>query len=322
MGAPQEGGYTWIMDITVSHLNERMALRVPSELPLGLVFIVGQVEAIRPYPQNPEEVTLQLTDEDHSLPCRLPQQVADEMQLSGDERVRAGGHLVFDKREARYYLLARDIEVLPSLVRDDEEETTLPPPAVASVQEPEDGHLVAAELPPWVRQLAPPEVQWQLGVSPAPAETDIPVDDEVIPLPAALIDYLSQAIDSDQEIELTPSLVHELLERYSAEPPDETAAEPEPVESYEIAGEAVEVGVAGKETLAYADDDAVPAPDLPASVVEPQEVSAAGEQKRGQSSPRRQTFLLVAGVASLFIFILLVFVVIALAAGYTPSFTP
>ena len=32
------------MDISVSHLNRRMALQIPAEFPLGLVFVVGEVE--------------------------------------------------------------------------------------------------------------------------------------------------------------------------------------------------------------------------------------------------------------------------------------
>ena len=34
------------MDISVSRLNNRLALQLPTELPLGLVFVVGTVENI------------------------------------------------------------------------------------------------------------------------------------------------------------------------------------------------------------------------------------------------------------------------------------
>lgn len=335
--ALQGGGCSAIMDITVSRLNERMALRVPSELPLGLVFIVGQVEAIRPYPQAPGEVALQLIDDDHSLPCRLPQQVAEEMQLAGKERVRAGGHLRFDTREARYYLLARDIEVLPPPVREDEEdvvEAPLPRTDAAPVQEQsDDGRLVTAELPPWVQQLAPPELQSELGLPAAAAETAVPNDDELRPLPDALVDYLSQAIDSDQEIELTPSLVHRLLEQYKVASPDGGLVEvehfddemAEVVEESALAGGAAQeapIFPAYTEWPAHPDDGSVPESGLPAGATDQPSVELSGGQKRKESPPQRQTLLLIAGVFGLFLLILLVFVVIALAAGYTPSLLP
>ena len=311
------------MDITVSRLNERMALRVPSELPLGLVFIVGKVEALRPYAPAPGEVALRLADGDHSLLCRLPQQVAEEMQLAGNERVRAGGHLVFDTREARYYLLARDIEVLPPL--EHEEDAPPPAPAAAPIREPDDdGKLVKAELPPWVRQLAPPEFQSEPGSFPAAAEETAPLEDETIPLPPALVDYLSQAIDSDQEIELTPTLFHELMERYDVESPGESSLGPELADRYEMDEESAAAGIISveQELPAFADDDSVPVSELPAEPAVQTEYAAGRDEKRGEPSPQRQTLMLVGGVLALSVVVLLIFVLIALAAGYTPFLVP
>lgn len=315
------------MDITVSRLNERMALRVPSELPLGLVFIVGQVDAIQPTFQASGEVALRLADGNHSLLCRLPQQVAEEMQLAGNERVRAGGHLVFDTREARYFLLARDIEVLPPPGRDDE--TTPPSPAVAPVQEPvDDGRLVAADLPPWVRQLAPPEVQSELGMMPPAAAETTPSEDETIPLPAALVDYLSQAIDSDQEVELTPTLFHELVERFNVEPAGKVAARSEAARDDKAFEEGQAAEVIGDEKPAptvspvFADDDSVPASELPARAPAHPEPALARDAKGRGSSSQRQTLVLIGAVLAFLVVILVVFVLIALAAGYTPFLLP
>jgi hypothetical protein len=321
------------MDITVSRLNERMALRVPSELPLGLVFIVGQVQAIRPYGPDPEEVALQLADGEHSLPCRLPHQVAEEMQLVGEERVRAGGQLIFDTREARYYLLARDIEVLPSQAPSDED--AAPRTLVAGPPAPSDGRLAAGELPPWVRQLAPPEVQSELYVDAVPTEADVKhePDDESASLPPGLIEYLSQAIDSDQDIELTPSLFHELIERYEARPPVRSAIAPGADESALAAYDTVyEVGVddihSTPDEAGWPDEDAVPLPVVAmdaegeATSVDDSQNEKIEKSKQPASSQGRQMLLLVAGVFALFFFILLVFVIIALALGYTPFLVP
>ena len=37
------------MDISVSRLNKRMALQLPAEFPLGLVFVVGEVKNLSYY---------------------------------------------------------------------------------------------------------------------------------------------------------------------------------------------------------------------------------------------------------------------------------
>ncbi|NLF66928.1 MAG: hypothetical protein GX579_20260, partial [Chloroflexi bacterium] len=45
-------------------------------------------------------------------------------------------------------------------------------------------------------------------------------------------------------------------------------------------------------------------------------------EKRGEPSPQRQTLMLVGGVLALSVVVLLIFVLIALAAGYTPFLVP
>jgi hypothetical protein len=279
------------MDISVSRLNERMALRVPSELPLGLVFIVGQIEEMRPYPPNPQEVALQLVEGDHSLPCRLPRQVADEMQLAGRERVRAGGHLVFDTRQARYYLQARDIEVLPAMQPPDAH--SLPPETrrfLAEIEQRDrEVRLAPAELPSWVRQLAPPEIQAELGfVQPEPQRAYEPAPTEAeaeLPLiPQEILDFLSAAMDSDEDVELTPDVMGGL----APEAGDGMSAS-----SYESAGLRA------------------PSAKAPAAGVAGQ----PGPQPLSLSS-RQLTMIVVAGLVSFLLLVLIVLLVLALSTGY------
>jgi hypothetical protein len=285
------------MDISVSRLNERMALRVPSELPLGLVFIVGQIQEMQPYRPNPQEVSLQLVEGEHSLPCRLPLKVADEMQLAGHERVRAGGHLVFDPRQARYFLLARDIEVLPS------QPDSLPPETrrflVEIEQRDKQGRPVPGELPPWVRQLAPPEIQAELGLldpepAPAGAAASVDVQDDLPPLPPEIVDYLSAAMDSEQEVELTRDVIHDLL-------PDQPE-KPTPVPA----------------STAYQDDEERSAP-LPDVDLAPAETAPSRPQPLNLTS-QQLTVLLLVGVFGFLFLVLIVLLVLALSAGYTLPF--
>jgi hypothetical protein len=299
------------MDITVSRLNERMALRVPSELPLGLVFIVGQIEGMQPYSGRPDEVALQLTEGEHTLPCRLPSQVVDEMQLAGHERVRAGGHLVFDPRQARYYLLARDIEVLPfapdavphaidikpseGTTREIVVETRASPTALAP-----------GELPPWVRQLAPPEIQAELGLLAAELDQDGPEakieddDFQLPPLPPEIVDYLSAAIDSDQDVELTPDVFDELAPAERHEPT------PSPVlpayREYDLLLEEV------KEKAAIAPRVAVPE----------RAVNDGGQNSSLLPLSSQQiTLVLLASIFGFLFLVLLVLLIVALVGGFT-----
>ncbi|MDX1688824.1 MAG: exodeoxyribonuclease VII large subunit [Candidatus Promineifilaceae bacterium] len=205
------------MDISVSRLNNRMALQVPGELPLGLVFIVGRVENLGAPAGG--TVRFELVDAKYRLRCRLPAAVAEETLLKEGDRARASGHLAFDSHSAQYELLARDIEVLAARPPTDEERT----PATTAVQPPADAaSLAPTELPPWVRKLAPPEVKEELGLEqegePEPSlEPDVAgeprpeTDGRATKLPPEMVAFLSNAIDSDEEIELTPEMIAEYL---------------------------------------------------------------------------------------------------------------
>src|SRR5688500_10002614 len=89
-----------------------MALQLPAELPLGLVFVVGKVTNLAQPANGHSRPTFQLEDEGYRLNCRLSGRATAETPFNEGDTIRAGGHLVFDSRQATYYLVARDIELL------------------------------------------------------------------------------------------------------------------------------------------------------------------------------------------------------------------
>jgi hypothetical protein len=90
--------------------------------------------------------------------------------------------------------------------------------------------LVPAELPVWVKQLAPPELMAELGIN-GPVDSDeiqeaevqdgedissesspfeLRDDETMLTMSDELIDFLSMAMDSTEEIELTPEVIAHL----------------------------------------------------------------------------------------------------------------
>jgi hypothetical protein len=232
-----------IMDVPVSRLNKRMALQLPAEFPLGLVFVVGQVQM----PDGAEDELASdfyLVDDDYRLPCRLSELAAGEVHLDQGDMVRAGGHLAFEPAQARYTLLARDIEHLDGL-----RPAVNPLAAIIAdnSRREQATSLTRAELPSWVQQMAPPEARQQanqaLSVGLAEPLSDTSDDWELladartsVAYPAAepelagmsddLIDFLSHAMDSEQEVEITSEIIADLNETGSTDrlPPDLMAA--------------------------------------------------------------------------------------------------
>jgi hypothetical protein len=214
------------MDISVSHLNRRMALQVPPELPLGFVFIVGRIQNLRESPQQDQMLTLQLRDGQHALECRLPKTIVEETLLQEGDRVRMGGQLAFNAHSARYQLLAHDLEVLASQVN---QRTVSGSPRPGLETDRQTATLAPPDLPPWVRQLAPPEIQRELGfaghdvfegseiaehggeaanISPAfESENDVHRTEFLADLSPEMVRFLSEAIDSDEDVELTPEML-------------------------------------------------------------------------------------------------------------------
>lgn len=214
------------MDISVSRLNKRMALELPPEFPLGLVFVVGEVKKMSIGKGNGGPVEFSLSESGYKLNCRLSERAAGEIILNEGDLIRAGGHLAFEPTQAGYYLLARDVEILseyrPSrsalkrIVTDKQERI-------------QTSNLVPAEIPPWVEQLAPPEIRAELEERKASAVgfeaaagdvwklyagTDVSIDfpaDESVPasIDSDLLDFLSEAMDHQEDVELTPELLAE-----------------------------------------------------------------------------------------------------------------
>ena len=201
------------MDISVSQLNGRLASKLPPELPLGLVFVVGRVSQ-----KNGAQFVL--SEGTHRLNCRTNEGV----KVGIGEEVRASGHLMFDPQRLQYFLQARDVELIspePQLAESSrmvlgESEALLT--ALAEVQSRSKAAPVQENeaLPVWVKKLAPPEVEsaGELQVdreSPRRKGTDL---DE------RLVRLLAEAMESEEVLEVTP----ELLAPFQIEP--EPVAEP------------------------------------------------------------------------------------------------
>lgn len=231
------------MEISVSRLNNRLALQLPAELPLGLVFVVGTVRNLVRESSDDERaagsrprVKLELVEEAHRLRCQLTARVAAETNIRAGDKIRAGGHLAFDSKRADYYLLVRDLELIEE-AEIAPEETDLPLSQVASASILEDlarhsekPSLAEAELPDWVQQLAPPEVKARMAPSDAePAQTAEAVDNAVSSeetdpgLGSSDLDYyqpgeeedeivalLSEAMESGEDVEFEPEIFEKL----------------------------------------------------------------------------------------------------------------
>jgi hypothetical protein len=208
------------MDISVSGLNGRLASKLPPELPLGLVFVVGKVEQL-------QTNGFVLVEGPHQLHCRTE----ESSDIGAGDEVRASGHLMFDSEQLQYYLLARDLEIVTSeplgtlsnsreLLAESEglllALAEVKARAAAAPSQSEEA------LPVWVKKLAPPGVQ----------VSDVEGEDEAVEtarlnaphaeLDENLVSLLSEAMDSDEEMELTP----ELLAKYvpeTVEPVADTA---------------------------------------------------------------------------------------------------
>jgi hypothetical protein len=205
------------MDVSVTHLNNRLALQTPAELPLGLVFVVGRVAGVSGEANgrsSPAQFTL--IEQDYRVRCVLSARATAEVALHEGDTVRAGGHLAFDPRRADYYLRVRDVEIIPPIP-----EQATPPhlaerEALAAVladikKRSAAANLANSEMPSWVRRIAPPEIQEPImeeeetAVSPPLITTDT-----LPPFSDTLLDRLSAAMDSDEDVELTPDLLADL----------------------------------------------------------------------------------------------------------------
>lgn len=240
------------MDISVSRLTSRMAMQLPAEFPLGLVFVVGKVEQQGTSENGYLPREFILSESGHSLRCRLSERAANEVNLSNGDLIRAGGHLAFEPTMAGYYLLARDVEVL-----EEYQPVTSPLPEVTtdSIDVLAAGTLAPATLPPWVEELAPPEIRAELEkqrakvVEPTSEPTDgwevfveaeasmnyLADDPALAGLSDDLIDFLSEAMDSSEDVELTPELLAEFSPDHEYHAPQLTEQDLEALHDLEAA---------------------------------------------------------------------------------------
>lgn len=192
------------MEITVSHLIHRMALTVPDELPLGLVFVAGEVADLAPDPHHDHYMQFYLIDGEHRLQCQIAATIVAETRVAPGDQVRLSGRLIFDDRVAHYSLIAGDLEVKSPPRRIPQGE----PRAIAS--ESVGAEFVGSDLPPWVMELAPPEVQQELEMSQTVERARA---ERVEELPEEMVAFLSQAIDSNELIEVDAEVIDEYWAR-------------------------------------------------------------------------------------------------------------
>lgn len=214
------------MDISVSHLNQRLMLQLPAQLPLGLVFVQGTVtnltsldDADVPFP-----VELDLVEDGYAIRCCLSARIVAEMTPQEGSRIRAGGHLVFDARRAQYQLQARDIELVveeePAEAKNEAALSLLEKPVGRSALTPvladikkraEAAHLAQGTMPAWVQRLAPPEIKAEVLKNQEQEEVpEFPASPST--LDEGLVKFLAQAMEDLQDVEITP----DLLEEYSS----------------------------------------------------------------------------------------------------------
>jgi len=218
------------MDISVSHLNSRLALQIPTELPLGLVFVMGKVTNLtnrdKALHQNSEKYPLSfdLVENGYILHCLLTARAADETPVANDNQIRAGGHLVFDVQQASYYLLTRDVEVVvkePAPVEKTVGRSALTPVLADIKKRSEVAASNRTDMPVWVQRLAPPEIRAEMQIPILEREAD--KVEEQGNLNDDLIDFLSEAIESPEDVELTSDLLQEIAPEVSAHHPTKLA---------------------------------------------------------------------------------------------------
>ncbi|MCB8984218.1 MAG: hypothetical protein H6659_10370 [Ardenticatenaceae bacterium] len=210
-------------------------MQLPTELPLGLVFVVGRVGLLEEAKNGrAPQVQFTLVEETYQVYCVLSPRAASEVALQHGMTIRAGGHLAFDPQRAGYYLFVRDVEIVhvpladepapPPLVELPPEDRTAVEAILADIKKRSDAaNLAQADLPVWVQKIAPPEVQAEIEEDVEPSVRVNPPSlktpsSGVESLDAGLLARLSAAMDSDEELELTPEMLVEYADQLE-EPP-------------------------------------------------------------------------------------------------------
>lgn len=200
------------MDVTVTHLNSRLALQLPAQLPLGLVFVLGDVENLNPRETGQlSSVMFDLVEKGHRVRCMLSERAMAEVVLHTGDKIRAGGHLAFDLTRADYFLLVRDVEVVQSQAAPDsvdispvvERELVS---ALADMPQAVEKVVPGDDLPVWVKKLAPPEFRTE-AKGERGRETAVSPRANGDTLNAKQLAQLSAALDSEEDVELTDGLL-------------------------------------------------------------------------------------------------------------------
>lgn len=262
------------MDISVSRLNQRMAIQVPAELPLGLVFVVGRVEEASDGFTGDSERHFFLREGGHRILCQLGPRTAKHEEFTDGDLIRAGGHLAFELASARYFLQARDVEILEEYRPVSSPLTNI----IANAQRRTDIVSVSpSEMPAWVKSLAPAEVQvdWSEDSGDSPDGDSSPDGEEWSDLAASdgvgladpavepalanlsdeLIAFLSEAMDGPTDVELTPDLLTNLSGGADGIIGDERAVPPGMDDSSIIANAEMKGETATGSLLNQSDDD-------------------------------------------------------------------
>ena len=222
------------MDISVRRLNHRLALQLPKELPLGLVFVTGIVDSVNELPieddasNRTRRIEFDLVEEDYLLHCILTQSSNNPTTVWEGEKVRLGGHLVFDPLHATYFLTTHDVEIIfdeeeieplfseDSLALVHEQKALLDALAGVRRRSQAVSQLEPAELPLWVKKIAPVEVRASLGIEDDDLrELDIdPVNISALSgtgdmaiFPEDMVSDLGAAMEGEEDVVLTTDLL-------------------------------------------------------------------------------------------------------------------
>lgn len=220
------------MDISVSRLNHRLALQLPKGLPLGLVFVTGVVDSVNELPIEEgvngriRHIEFDLVEDDYLLHCILTQSAANPTTVWEGEKVRVGGHLVFDPRHANYFLTTHDVEIIfvdekidplfseDSLALVHEQKALADALAGVKRRSQVAEQLEPAELPIWVKKIAPLEVRESLGIEDDELQ-DLDIDLADLPvmsgdgavLPEKMVSDLGAAMEGKEDVVLTTDLL-------------------------------------------------------------------------------------------------------------------
>ena len=291
------------MDISVSRLTSRMALQLPAEFPLGLVFVVGKVEQQADTENGQRPQVFILSESGHNLQCRLSERTASEVFLKDGDLVRAGGHLAFEPSMAGYYLLARDVEILEEYqpVTNQLADVTTETSEVIAV-----ATLAPATLPPWVEELAPPEIRaelerqraqtvepitesadgWEVFVEAEAGMNYLAEDPALAGLSDDLIDFLSEAMDSTDDVELTPELLAEFSPDHEYHAPQLTEQDLEALHDLEAALVMTVIKENGGSGVKEIEQQPqVPASPPPPDVQTPQKINSVAGQPQPKAKP-------------------------------------